>query len=152
MTFIINAVNRKNLYLCFASNFSFKTFMTLCLTFMLRRLLRISLWSTVWPHINPKLTRWGRIGSWRVISWWVDEYFDTSWLRMCLNCKMIADEVMQEGQEAASACCSLKAGKPRAAADPSTGHTLINRAPSHRPWSRQAEPAASNLFQKDSDT
>lgn len=57
---------------------------------------------------------------------------------------------MQEDcQEVASCCCWLKTGKPGVAADPGTGHALIDRAPSHRPWSRQAEPAAINLFQKD---
>lgn len=63
---------------------------------------------------------------------------------------MFEDEVTQEDcQGAASACYSLKAGKPGAAADPGTAHALIDRAPSHRPMPRQAEPAASNLFQRD---
>lgn len=120
----------------------------LCQTFMLRHLLRIGLWSTVQPYVKQKFTWWGKKGSWRARRWWVEEYFDILWLRRCLNCKMFEDEVIQEDcWGAASACCSLKAGKPGDAADPGTGHALINRAPSHRPWSRQAEPEASNLLQ-----
>lgn len=112
---------------------------------MLRQLLKISFMSTVWPYTSQKLTRWGRIGSWKAIHWWVTEYFDILWLRKCLRCKTLEDEAMQGGcQRAARAGCSLKAGEPGAAGCLGTGRALTNEAPSCRLWPRWAEPVAGN--------
>lgn len=101
--------------------------------------------STVWPYAGQKLTRQGRIGSWRAIHWWITENFDTLGLRKRLSCKMLGDEAMQRGcQGAASTGCLLQAGKPGAAGDPGTGYALTDGTPSHRLRPRWPEPAAGN--------